>query len=78
VVEDAAECLVGLMFEQRIVGVFRGRLEAGPRALGHRSILANPLMPDVTARLNVRVKHREPFRPFAPVVTAGGAHRYAK
>jgi carbamoyltransferase len=78
VVEDAAECLVGLMLEQRIVGVFRGRLEAGPRALGHRSILANPLMPDVTARLNARVKHREPFRPFAPVVTAGGAHRFFK
>lgn len=76
VIDDAAARLVALLLEQQIVGVFRGRLEAGPRALGHRSILANPLMPDVTAHLNARVKHREPFRPFAPVVTADAAHRF--
>jgi carbamoyltransferase len=76
VIDDAAECVAGLMLDQQIVGVFRGRLEAGPRALGHRSILANPLMPDVTAHLNARVKHRELFRPFAPVVTADAAHRF--
>ena len=54
-----------------IVGVCRGRVEAGPRALGNRSILASPLAPDIVDRLNATVKYREPFRPFAPVVPAG-------
>lgn len=54
----------------RIVGLFQGRLEGGPRALGNRSILASPLLPDVVERLNATVKFREPFRPFAPVVLA--------
>jgi carbamoyltransferase len=53
-----------------IVGVCRGRVEAGPRALGNRSILASPLAPDIVDRLNATVKYREPFRPFAPVVPA--------
>ncbi|MEU4820280.1 carbamoyltransferase C-terminal domain-containing protein [Actinomadura sp. NPDC023710] len=56
--------------------MFRGRLEAGPRALGHRSILASPLQPGVMERLNDRVKFREPFRPFAPVVLADHAADY--
>lgn len=54
----------------KILGFHRGRTEIGPRALCHRSILAdatNPAMKDI---LNNRVKHREPFRPFAPVVTS--------
>ena len=53
-----------------IVGVCRGRVEAGPRALGNRSILASPITPGIVDRLNATVKHREPFRPFAPVVLA--------
>ncbi len=48
----------------------------GPRALGNRSILASPLLPDVTARPNAAVKFREPFRPFAPVVLADKAADY--
>jgi carbamoyltransferase len=60
----------------RTVGVFQGRLEAGPRALGNRSILASPLRPDVVDRLNRTVKYREPFRPFAPVVLAADAGSY--
>ena len=59
-----------------IVGLFQGRLEAGPRALGNRSILASPLLPDVVERLNATVKFREPFRPFAPVVLADAASDY--
>lgn len=59
-----------------IVGLFTGRLEAGPRALGHRSILASPLDPGVVDRLNATVKYREPFRPFAPVVLADKAADY--
>lgn len=50
----------------RIVGWMQGRMEYGPRALGNRSILANPTLPDMQDVLNARVKHREPFRPFAP------------
>jgi carbamoyltransferase len=60
----------------RLVGLFHGRLEAGPRALGNRSILASPLLPDVVDRLNATVKFREPFRPFAPIVLAAASKDY--
>jgi carbamoyltransferase len=62
--------------EGHTVGLFQGGLEAGPRALGNRSILASPLLPDVVANLNATVKFREPFRPFAPVVLASAAADY--
>jgi len=52
----------------RIVGWFQGRMEFGPRALGNRSILADPRRPEMKDLLNSRVKHREPFRPFAPSI----------
>jgi carbamoyltransferase len=52
----------------QIVGWFQGRSESGPRALGNRSILADPRRADMKDHLNAKVKHREPFRPFAPVV----------
>jgi len=52
----------------RIVGWFTGGSEYGPRALGHRSILADPRRADMKDILNARVKHREGFRPFAPSV----------
>ncbi len=54
--------------QQKIVGWSQGRMEFGPRALGGRSILADPRSPTMKDRLNDRVKFREPFRPFAPVV----------
>ncbi|MGW4243388.1 carbamoyltransferase family protein [Nocardia sp. NPDC004722] len=57
-----------LLTEKVVIGWFEGRLEHGPRALGHRSILANPSFPDIKDVINTRVKHREPFRPFAPLV----------
>ncbi len=53
-----------------VVGWFRGRMEFGPRALGSRSILADPRKPEVVDRLNRTVKDREDFRPFAPAVLA--------
>jgi carbamoyltransferase len=59
-----------LISENNIVAIHRGRTEIGPRALCHRSILANPTNPDMKDILNNRVKHREEFRPFAPTVTA--------
>lgn len=52
----------------RIVGWFQGRSECGPRALGNRSILADPRDPDMKDHLNARVKFREAFRPFAPSI----------
>jgi carbamoyltransferase len=52
----------------KIVGWFQGRSEIGPRALGNRSILADPRDAKMKERINARVKHREPFRPFAPAV----------
>ncbi len=52
----------------RIVGWFQGRFEMGPRALGNRSILADPRNPEMRDILNAKIKHREAFRPFAPAV----------
>ncbi len=52
----------------KIIGWFQGREEWGPRALGNRSILCHPGWPNMKAVLNARIKNREPFRPFAPVV----------
>jgi carbamoyltransferase len=54
----------------RILGWFQGRAEWGPRALGNRSIVADPRRPDMKDILNARIKHREMFRPFAPSVLA--------
>jgi carbamoyltransferase len=73
---DVAGFLAYQLAAGLIVGVFRGRAEAGPRALGNRSILASPLSPGVAGRLNATVKFRESFRPFAPVVTAARAGEF--
>lgn len=75
-VGDPARFLAEQLAAGKIAGLFQGRLEAGPRALGNRSILASPLFPDVAGRLNAAVKFREPFRPFAPVVLAEHAADY--
>lgn len=62
--------------ENKVVGWFRGRMEFGPRALGSRSILASPILPDMKQILNLKIKKREGFRPFAPVVLAEAFDRY--
>ena len=62
--------------KNNVVGWFQGRMEWGPRALGARSILANPCNPKAKELLNLKVKHREKFRPFAPVVCETDAHKY--
>lgn len=59
--------------EGAVLGWMQGRMEFGPRALGHRSILADPTRADAKDRVNARVKFREPFRPFAPSVTEDDA-----
>jgi carbamoyltransferase len=60
----------------KIVGWFQGRMEFGPRALGNRSILADPRNPSMKDRINAKVKHREKFQPFAPAVLEEEASRY--
>ncbi|HEV7409369.1 MAG TPA: carbamoyltransferase C-terminal domain-containing protein [Bradyrhizobium sp.] len=59
-----------LLAEQRVIGWFQGGSEFGPRALGNRSLLADPRKAEMKDILNSRVKHRQPFRPFAPIVLA--------
>ena len=65
---DIAEATARLLADGRIVGWFQGRMEFGPRALGGRSILGDPRSPSMQKTLNLRVKYRESFRPFAPSV----------
>jgi carbamoyltransferase len=67
-VDDRARQTAELLAAGRLVGWFQGRMEFGPRALGHRSILADPRNPAMKDILNSRVKFRESFRPFAPSV----------
>jgi carbamoyltransferase len=74
--EAVAATLASLIHADQIVGVVRGRYEVGPRALGNRSILCNPLNADMRQVLNDKVKHREWYRPFAPVVAAEDAPTY--
>ena len=62
--------------EGKIIGWFQGRLEFGPRALGNRSIIGSPLVPDMKAILNARVKFREAFRPFAAIVLEEDTAKY--
>lgn len=70
-----ADLLAHAVAEDRIVGLYQGASETGPRALGHRSILANPCNPDTRRLLNERVKHRELIRPLAPMVTRVAAEQ---
>ncbi|MFZ0912889.1 MAG: carbamoyltransferase C-terminal domain-containing protein [Candidatus Korobacteraceae bacterium] len=65
-----------LIAEGRVVAWYRGRMEYGPRALGNRSILADPGHPAMRDRINAMVKMREAFRPFAPACSAEQAHRW--
>ena len=60
--------LVANLIEGKVVGWFQGRFEWGPRALGNRSILADPRRADMKHIVNSKIKFREPFRPFAPVI----------
>ncbi len=62
--------LAEILEKQNVVGWFQGRMEFGPRALGGRSILADPRSPKMQSVMNLRIKYRESFRPFAPSVLA--------
>src|SRR4026209_1567848 len=65
-----------LLTEEQVIGWFDGRMEFGPRALGARSILADPRSPRMQALINLKVKFREGFRPFAPSVLRERAQEY--
>jgi len=66
--DDIEDRAADLLAAGKIVGWFQGRMELGPRALGNRSILADPRQEQIKDVLNLRIKHRESFRPFAPSV----------
>jgi carbamoyltransferase len=71
-----ADRVVGSLLSGKVVGLHQGRFEWGPRALGNRSILADPRHPAMRDVVNEKVKFREPFRPFAPAVAEDAASRY--
>ncbi len=74
--EEIIKITTKLIYENNVIGWFQGRMEWGPRALGSRSILSNPCNPKMQEILNLKVKHREKFRPFAPVVCEDDASKY--
>jgi carbamoyltransferase len=69
-IDDPAGLAASLLADGQIVGWFQGRMELGPRALGHRSLLADPRRAQIRDTLNRRIKHRESFRPFGASILA--------
>jgi carbamoyltransferase len=76
--ERIADLLAWCVARDGVLGLFHGVAETGPRALGHRSILANPCNPATLETINRLVKFREPFRPLAPMLTLAAARRWFK
>jgi len=74
--EKLLENVAAALAEQQVVGWFQGRMEFGPRALGGRSILGDPRDPEMQSKMNLKIKYRESFRPFAPAVLAEDAATY--
>ncbi|MBV9471895.1 MAG: hypothetical protein JO206_02920 [Solirubrobacterales bacterium] len=74
--EAACETAAALIAQGEVISWYRGRIEFGPRALGHRSILADPSRHEMRDRVNALVKMREAFRPFAPAVSLEQADRW--
>ncbi|MGA1875821.1 MAG: carbamoyltransferase [bacterium] len=68
--------VAGLLEKGQVIGWFQGRMEWGPRALGNRSILGDPRHSEMQKRLNLKIKYREGFRPFAPSVLAEDSEKY--
>ncbi len=76
--ESLAETVASLLAAGKVVGRFQGRMEFGPRALGNRSILGDPRSVKMQSVMNLKIKFRESFRPFAPVVLSDHASDYFK
>jgi carbamoyltransferase len=74
--QQHAEYVAQLLTEEKVIGWFHGRMEFGPRALGARSIIGDARSPKMQATMNLKIKFRESFRPFAPVVLQEHAHRW--
>lgn len=74
--DDVAKEVADMLVEEKIIGWHQGRMEVGARALGARSILASPLRREMLDKVNNQVKHREPWRPFAPALVAEEAKNY--
>lgn len=70
------EFITSYLIKNKVVAFFHGRAEWGPRALGSRSILASPMSPDMKDIINIKIKFREPYRPFAPVVLSQKVAEY--
>jgi carbamoyltransferase len=76
--EDLTKGLSKIIADGKVVGWFQGRMEFGPRALGNRSIIADPRNPEMQKRINLKIKGREEFRPFAPSVLLEDVEQYFK
>ena len=74
--EELIREVAQLLAQGQVVGWFQGRMEWGPRALGNRSILGDPRHPEMQKRLNLKIKYREGFRPFAPSVLYEESPKY--
>jgi carbamoyltransferase len=74
--ETVADFMAYMTAQDGIFALYQGAAETGPRALGHRSILANPCNPNTRENLNARVKYREAIRPLAPMLTLDAAKRF--
>jgi carbamoyltransferase len=73
---ERAARIAELIADGKVVGLFTGRMEFGPRALGHRSIIGDPRSPSMQSVMNLKIKYRESFRPFAPAVLAERAEEF--
>jgi carbamoyltransferase len=74
--QQIAQAMAERIAQNQIVALFQGVAETGPRALGHRSFLANPCLPQMRQLLNERIKYRELIRPLAPMLTLAEAQRW--
>jgi carbamoyltransferase len=74
--DDIADLMAFMVAKSGVIAIYQGAAETGPRALGHRSILANPCDAKARERLNERVKYREAIRPLAPMATLEAAQQY--
>jgi carbamoyltransferase len=74
--DELLDHVVGRLMQGKVIGWSQGRFEWGPRALGNRSILADPRNPEMKDIVNAKIKFREPYRPFAPSVLAECTEKY--
>jgi len=74
--DEMCEYVARLIADENVIGWFQGRMEFGPRALGSRSIIGDARSPEMQQVMNLKIKYRESFRPFAPIVLQEHVHEY--